>query len=165
MRRHPRRVLGVLAWLGYAVAAVHAADDITRPTGETAGAEARLPEILVEAPPAFTAASSDEIRARDFETRPHETLQEILNNVPGLIVRQHQGGGKATQYLVRGFNADHGTDFAVSIDGLPGEHGHARARAGLRRPELRDPRDDRRASSSGRAPTSHTSATSRPRAA
>jgi outer membrane receptor protein involved in Fe transport len=133
MRRDLRRVLGVsLAWLCCAVAAVHAADD-TRPN-EPAGAETRLSEVLVEAPPAFTAASSDEIRARDFETRPHETLQEILNNVPGLIVRQHQGGGKATQYLVRGFNADHGTDFAVSVDGLPVNlvtHAHGQGYADL----------------------------------
>ena len=137
MRRYPCRVLGVLAWLGYAVAAVHAADEPTQPnetTEEWPSAETRLPEVLVEAPPAFSAASSDDIRARDFELRPHDTMQEILNNVPGLIVRQHQGGGKATQYLIRGFNADHGTDFAVTVDGLPVNlvsHAHGQGYADL----------------------------------
>jgi hypothetical protein len=126
VRPNRGRALAVVAWLCHAVAAAHDLDD---PPSET-----RLPEILVEAPPAHSAASSDEIRARDFETRPHETLQEILNNVPGLIVRQHQGGGKATQYLVRGFNADHGTDFAVTVDGVPVNmvsHGHGQGYADL----------------------------------
>jgi hypothetical protein len=126
VRQTRRRALAVVAWLCHAIAAAHDADD---PPSET-----RLPEILVEAPPAHSAASSDEIRARDFETRPHETMQEILNNIPGLIVRQHQGGGKATQYLIRGFNADHGTDFAVTVDGVPVNmvtHGHGQGYADL----------------------------------
>jgi TonB dependent receptor/TonB-dependent Receptor Plug Domain len=91
-----------------------------------------LDEVLVEATKPTTAASSSEVRARDYQLRPHQTLQEILNNVPGVVVRQHQGGGKATQYLVRGFNADHGTDFAVSLDGLPVNlvtHGHGQGYA------------------------------------
>jgi outer membrane receptor protein involved in Fe transport len=124
-------VLAALAWLCCARAVVHAADETPASPPET---ETRLPEVLVEAPPAFSAASSDEIRARDFETRPHETMQEILNNVPGLVVRQHQGGGKATQYLIRGFNADHGTDFAVTVDGLPVNlvsHAHGQGYADL----------------------------------
>jgi outer membrane receptor protein involved in Fe transport len=79
----------------------------------------RLKELVVEGKKPVSAASSDEISAKTFELRPHETMQDVLNNVPGLIVRQHQGGGKATQYLIRGFNADHGTDFRVMLDGLP----------------------------------------------
>lgn len=78
-----------------------------------------LEELVVEARPPQSAASADEIRARDYQLRPHSTMQDILNNVPGLVVRQHQGGGKASQYLIRGFNADHGTDFLVTVDGLP----------------------------------------------
>ncbi len=79
----------------------------------------RLEEVVVEAKKPVSAASSDEIRARDYELRPHATTQEILNNIPGLVVAQHQGGGKATQWLIRGFDADHGTDIAVFIDDLP----------------------------------------------
>ena len=97
------------------------ADQPTQPERAvpTGPGSARLEEVVVEAKKPVSAASSDEINARTFELRPHETLQEVLNNVPGLIVRQHQGGGKATQYLIRGFNADHGTDFLVTVDGLP----------------------------------------------
>ena len=100
----------------------------------TARGATRLEEVVVEAKKPLSAASSDDIRARDYELRPHETLQDILNNVPGVIVRQHQGGGKATQYLVRGFNADHGTDFLVTLDGVPANlvsHGHGQGYADL----------------------------------
>jgi outer membrane receptor protein involved in Fe transport len=95
---------------------------------------ARIEEIVIEAKRPASAASSDEVRASDYELRPHATTQEILNNVPGLVVAQHQGGGKATQYLIRGFDADHGTDFAVSVDGLPVNlvtHAHGQGYADL----------------------------------
>lgn len=39
--------------------------------------------------------------------------------VPGLIAVQHSGGGKAAQYYIRGYNLDHGTDFSISLDGVP----------------------------------------------
>jgi outer membrane receptor protein involved in Fe transport len=93
-----------------------------------------LPEVVVESRQPVSAASSDDIAAETFALRPHATLQEILNNVPGLVVRQHQGGGKATQYLIRGFNADHGTDFLVTVDGLPvnlRSHAHGQGYADL----------------------------------
>ena len=67
----------------------------------------------------LTAASSKEINMRDFLLRPHSTTQEIMNNVPGLLVVQHQGGGKAFQYFMRGFDNDHGTDFLLLTDGMP----------------------------------------------
>ena len=44
---------------------------------------------------------------------------EVLEAVPGLVVTQHSGEGKANQYFLRGYNLDHGTDFAVSVDGVP----------------------------------------------
>lgn len=44
---------------------------------------------------------------------------EVLEMVPGLIVTQHAGDGKANQYFLRGFNLDHGTDFATWLDGVP----------------------------------------------
>ena len=48
-------------------------------------------------------------------TRPGE----ILEAVPGLIVTQHSGEGKANQYFLRGYNLDHGTDLAISVDDMP----------------------------------------------
>jgi len=47
--------------------------------------------------------------------------------VPGTTVTQHSGTGKASQYLLRGFNLDHGADFAGFLDGVPlnlPSHGH-----------------------------------------
>jgi hypothetical protein len=55
----------------------------------------------------------------DQTLRPINSAQDLLRLVPGLFIAQHAGGGKAEQIFVRGFDADHGTDFAVSIDGLP----------------------------------------------
>jgi hypothetical protein len=44
---------------------------------------------------------------------------EVLEYIPGMIVTQHSGAGKANQYFLRGFNLDHGTDFATTVAGMP----------------------------------------------
>ncbi len=96
--------------------------------------EKRVPEIVIEAERPRSVSSAQEIRAQDYELRPHATTFEILNNVPGLVVAQHQGGGKAAQYLLRGFDSDHGTDFALFVDGVPVNlvtHGHGQGYADL----------------------------------
>jgi outer membrane receptor protein involved in Fe transport len=67
----------------------------------------------------ISAASSFAVRDRDFALRPIGSVQDILRVTPGLVVLQHSGGGKANQYFLRGFDADHGTDLALSIDGIP----------------------------------------------
>ncbi len=67
----------------------------------------------------ISAASSFAVRDRDFSLRPIDSVQDILRVTPGLIMVQHSGGGKANQYFLRGFDADHGTDIALSIDGIP----------------------------------------------
>lgn len=54
-----------------------------------------------------------------LEDRPILRVGEILETVPGVIITQHAGGGKANQYFLRGFNLDHGTDFAVFLDDMP----------------------------------------------
>jgi len=55
----------------------------------------------------------------DKELRPTNSAQDLLRLVPGLFIAQHAGGGKAEQIFLRGFDSDHGTDFFVSIDGMP----------------------------------------------
>src|ERR1700685_3855258 len=55
----------------------------------------------------------------DLNVQPVKSAQDLLRLVPGLIIAQHQGGGKAEQIFLRGFDADHGTDVNVSVDGLP----------------------------------------------
>jgi TonB family protein len=67
----------------------------------------------------ISAASSFSVRDRDFQLRPVGSVQDILRVTPGLVLVQHSGGGKANQYFLRGFDADHGTDLALSIDGIP----------------------------------------------
>lgn len=64
-------------------------------------------------------------------TRPAEALE---NAAPGLIITQHSGEGKANQYFLRGFNLDHGTDLAITVDGMPVNmrtHGHGQGYADL----------------------------------
>jgi TonB dependent receptor/TonB-dependent Receptor Plug Domain len=63
----------------------------------------------------------------DLEDRPIQRIAELLEVIPGFIATQHSGGGKANQYFLRGFNLDHGTDFAAFHDGVPVNmrtHGH-----------------------------------------
>jgi len=78
-----------------------------------------LPEVVVLTKRPISAASSLEVRDRDFSLRPIGSVQDILRVTPGLVMVQHSGGGKANQYFLRGFDADHGTDIALSIDGVP----------------------------------------------
>jgi outer membrane receptor protein involved in Fe transport len=91
-------------------------------------------ETTVEAPAPTSAASAESIRDRDLQLRPRATPQDILRVVPGLVIAQHQGGGKADQLFLRGFDADHGTDVALSIDGIPinlPSHAHGQGYADL----------------------------------
>lgn len=78
-----------------------------------------LDATVVRAERGFTAASSSAIRELDLRLRPHESSQDLLRLAPGLIVAQHAGGGKAEQIFMRGFDADHGTDVALTVDGIP----------------------------------------------
>ena len=57
--------------------------------------------------------------AAQLAERPILRSGEILETVPGVIITQHAGGGKANQYFLRGFNLDHGTDFAIYLDDMP----------------------------------------------
>ncbi len=70
----------------------------------------------------------------DFQTAPVNSSQEVLRKVPGLFIGQHAGGGKAEQLFLRGFDIDHGTDLAVSVDGMPVNmvsHAHGQGYADL----------------------------------
>src|SRR5947208_2076482 len=65
------------------------------------------------------AASAGAITSQLVEERPILRPGEVLELVPGLVITQHSGAGKANQYFLRGFNLDHGTDFLTTIDGMP----------------------------------------------
>jgi hypothetical protein len=64
-------------------------------------------------------ANEGSVGAKEIEDRPILRSGEILETIPGVIITQHAGGGKANQYFLRGFNLDHGTDFAVFLDDMP----------------------------------------------
>lgn len=73
------------------------------------------------------AASEGGVAGADIDVRPMLRPGELLEATPGLIATQHSGGGKANQFFLRGFNLDHGTDFALYIDDMPMNfrtHGH-----------------------------------------
>jgi hypothetical protein len=65
------------------------------------------------------AASEGAVTARQIRARPIMRAGELLEAVPGVIISQHSGEGKANQYYLRGFNLDHGTDFSTTVAGLP----------------------------------------------
>lgn len=64
-------------------------------------------------------ANQGTVTAKQLENRPLLRTGELLEAVPGVIVTQHSGDGKANQYFARGFNLDHGTDFRTSVMGMP----------------------------------------------
>ena len=65
------------------------------------------------------AASQGVVTRSGIEKRPLLRLGEVLEAVPGLVVTQHSGDGKANQFFLRGYNLDHGTDFATWVAGMP----------------------------------------------
>lgn len=66
-----------------------------------------------------TSASQGSVTQKEVELRPIYRIGQLFETVPGLVVTIHSGEGKANQYLLRGFNLDHGTDFASFVDGVP----------------------------------------------
>jgi len=65
------------------------------------------------------AASQGTVRGERLTDLPLLRPGEVLETVPGLVVTQHSGDGKANQYFLRGYNLDHGTDFATFVDDVP----------------------------------------------
>ena len=95
-----------------------------------------LDPVTVRAERTFesSTATTPLIRALDIQLRPRESSQELLRLAPGLLIAQHAGGGKAEQIFLRGFDADHGTDVAIAVDGVPVNmvsHAHGQGYADL----------------------------------
>jgi hypothetical protein len=98
-------------------------------SGVTSGSATSGPGNLQPA-----SASEKTISGEELNARPAARVGELLEVVPGLIVTQHSGEGKANQYFLRGFNLDHGTDLAISVDGMPVNmptHGHGQGYADI----------------------------------
>ena len=107
-----------------------------------------LPELVIEATRLYDnavgssdAASQGVVRSEDLQNLPLLRPGDALDTVPGMVVTQHSGDGKANQYFLRGYNLDHGTDFATFIDGVPvnmptNAHGQGYADLNFLIPEL-----------------------------
>lgn len=101
---------------------------------DTASPSSQPVEVYVWGKQPTSAATEQTIRSKDLELRPTSTPSDILRLVPGLVIAQHAGGGKADQIFLRGFDADHGTDVAIFVDGIPVNmvsHAHGQGYADL----------------------------------
>ncbi len=97
---------------------------VAAPAQQSTESPVLLPEVLVtERSDSLlgVATSSNEgvVGHEQIALRPLLRPGEIVETVPGVIVSQHSGAGKANQFYLRGFNLDHGTDLATSVDGVP----------------------------------------------
>ena len=85
-------------------------------------AHAEMPEIEIHSThDAFgkNSASEGHISAARLDQQGLLRPADVLENIPGMVVTQHSGDGKANQYFLRGVNLDHGTDFATTVNGVP----------------------------------------------
>lgn len=108
----------ILAALAALAASRVWADDAERP------GSAEVSEVVVTASTLdligkATTSSEGVVTKQELELRPVFRVGQLLETIPGLVVTVHSGEGKANQYLLRGFNLDHGTDLANFIDGMP----------------------------------------------
>jgi hypothetical protein len=113
-----QRFFKTLAWLGGGTAmplVALAAGVPGRSLDEVVVTATRIGDLAGDA----AAASEGTVTAAQIENRPILRTGEVLEVVPGLVVTQHSGDGKANQYFLRGFNLDHGTDFASRVEGMP----------------------------------------------
>jgi len=130
---------GLIVSLGFTSAAQ--AEDSGTVAGDSfpGAAIITLPELSVSAPAdrAFFSpdtASQGVVTGEQIQQQPAYRVGETLEVVPGLIVTQHSGEGKANQYFLRGFNLDHGTDIDISLDDMPVNmrtHAHGQGYADL----------------------------------
>ena len=86
------------------------------------GHESTVLEVVGQYDPAVGAgdtASQGVIGADQLGLRALQRPADVLESIPGMVVTQHSGDGKANQYFLRGMNLDHGTDFATTVNGVP----------------------------------------------
>jgi hypothetical protein len=114
------------------LAGAAAASGQSAPPVLTNATPTRLPEVVVKGRAddltgVAASATQGTVGVDHLRARPLLRPGELLETVPGVIITQHSGAGKANQYFLRGFSLDHGTDFATSLNGMPVNlptHGH-----------------------------------------
>jgi len=122
----------VISFIGYAPLTVKAAigHDLLM---ELEKSQIDLKEVVITSH-TNNLTTSRTLTSIDLNMRPLKSAQDLLRLVPGLFIAQHQGGGKAEQIFLRGFDADHGTDVNISVDGVPVNmvsHAHGQGYADL----------------------------------
>jgi hypothetical protein len=82
--------------------------------------ELEVPEVSVTAERPVASSSQQFIPDKEILLQPQGRPAQVLRLIPGFVAVEHSGGaGKADQYFLRGFDADHGTDVAFFTDGMP----------------------------------------------
>ncbi|MEO7597451.1 MAG: TonB-dependent receptor plug domain-containing protein [Opitutus sp.] len=115
------------------------AQTVSPTTDESGASPTRLEAVVVSGRAAeligtASASSVGSVGYHELEQRPFLRRGELLEVIPGVVITQHSGGGKANQYFLRGFNLDHGTDFSITVDGMPvnlRSHAHGQGYADL----------------------------------
>jgi outer membrane cobalamin receptor len=120
------------AWAAFLILAFRAPWAIAQDQSATAKPKAaattddstEMPEVVVQGRGddllgIATTSSEGLVGQEELQDMPLLRRGEIMETVPGMVVTQHSGDGKANQYFLRGFNLDHGTDFAFSVDNVP----------------------------------------------
>lgn len=106
-----------ISYVGYKPQLLHLSGGTKRVTITLQRGAIDLDEVRIS--PHLNNASFHTISNIDLNLRPVNSSQDLMRLVPGLFIAQHMGGGKAEQIFIRGFDADHGTDINVSVDGMP----------------------------------------------
>ncbi len=107
-----------ISFIGYQPEAITSASNNNPVIIELAKGSVDLAEIIITSH-ANNLTTSRTLSSIDLNMQPVKSAQDLMRLVPGLFIAQHMGGGKAEQIFLRGFDADHGTDVNVSVDGLP----------------------------------------------
>jgi len=136
------------AFAAHAGEAATGAADSTAATADTSAADtdSGKSEIVVTASRVdllgrAATASQGSITDKEVALRPIYRPGQLFESIPGLVVTIHSGEGKANQYLIRGYNLDHGTDFANFIDDMPvnrptNTHGQGYSDLGFLMPQI-----------------------------
>ena len=133
-RKGAARILRFCLLWGCATVGPHCATALAQERGDIQAPEVDVIGNYQTGVGTSDAASAGTVTARRVETRPALRPGELLEYVPGVIITQHSGDGKANQYFLRGFNLDHGTDFAIDVAGMPVNmptHAHGQGYADL----------------------------------
>jgi outer membrane receptor for ferrienterochelin and colicin len=107
----------MVSYIGYTTKLIKAESTTKRMIISLSRGSIDLDEVQIS--PHLNNASFHTLSDIDLNLRPVNSSQDLMRLVPGLFIAQHMGGGKAEQIFIRGFDADHGTDLNVSVDGMP----------------------------------------------